>query len=63
MKLQNSFSNGLLKIKNNLVSNMWCIGDGDPLGPYSIDVFLNEKFIKTFGFDVLEKSAFLTRAC
>ncbi len=49
-----------LEIKNSWVSNMWCIGDGDPLGPYSINIFLNKKHIKTFGFDVVEKSAFLT---
>jgi len=42
-----------LKIIDGWVSNMWCVADGDPLGLYSIDVFLNERFIKTFKFDVV----------
>ncbi len=43
-------------LKDGWVGNMWCVGEGDPLGPYSVDVFINDKFIKTFHFDVVKAS-------
>ena len=42
-----------LEIIDDWVSNMWCVADGDPLGIYLIDVYLNDRFIKTFKFDVV----------
>ena len=42
-----------LKIKDGWVRNIWCLAEGERLGAYSIEVFLNGKFIKTFNFNVL----------
>jgi hypothetical protein len=41
--------------KDGWVSNLWCIGKGDPLGKYSIKVFLNSEFVRVFKFEVLEQ--------
>lgn len=43
-------------IKDGWVNNVWCVGVGDPIGPYSTDVIINNKFIKTFNFEVVEAS-------
>lgn len=40
------------EIKNNQISNSWCVAKGDPSGKHNIDVFIEGKFIKSFPFTV-----------
>lgn len=38
--------------ENGWVSNTWCIADGDPLGPHSIDLSVEGEAVKRFDFEV-----------
>ncbi|WNJ99973.1 peptidoglycan-binding domain-containing protein [Thalassospiraceae bacterium LMO-JJ14] len=46
----------MLEIKDDMVSHVWCIAEGDPIGDYSIDVFLDDVFVETFDFEVVKAS-------
>ena len=34
------------------IDNQWCIADGDPVGPHSIDVFVDGALLRHFDFEV-----------
>ncbi len=34
------------------ISSNWCIAEGDPVGPHSIDVFIDDSLVKHFDFEV-----------
>lgn len=36
------------------IGNDWCIAEGDPLGPHSIEVFTEERLARRFEFEVRE---------
>lgn len=36
------------------IGNDWCIAEGDPLGPHSIEVFIGERLARRFEFEVRE---------
>ena len=34
------------------ISSTWCIAEGDPVGPHSIDVYIDDALVKHFDFEV-----------
>ncbi len=36
------------------IASSWCIAEGDPVGPHSIDVYLDGAHVKRFDFEVKE---------
>jgi hypothetical protein len=39
-------------VSDGLASNEWCIADGDPVGPYRIEVYEDERLLHRFDFQV-----------
>ncbi|WP_193370659.1 hypothetical protein [Pelagibius marinus] len=37
---------------NGWISSRWCIAEGDPVGPHSIDVYIDDNLVKHFAFEV-----------
>ena len=40
------------KVEARIISNSWCVTEGDPTGDYKIDVFVNGVLAKSFSFVV-----------
>jgi hypothetical protein len=38
--------------KDGWLESNWCIAEGDPTGPHSIDVFIEDEFVRHFDFEV-----------
>ncbi len=42
--------------KNGWIKNTWCVVKGDPVGDYSIKVFVDETFVQQFDFELKKLS-------
>ena len=43
-------------IADSQISRRWCVGEGDPLGPYRIRVYLGERLLEDFQFEMVADS-------
>jgi hypothetical protein len=43
-------------IADSQISRRWCVGAGDPLGPYRIRVYLGEQLLEDFQFEMVADS-------
>ena len=43
-------------LADSQISRRWCVGEGDPLGPYRIRVYLGERLLEDFQFEMVADS-------
>ena len=43
-------------IADSQINRRWCVGEGDPLGPYRIRVYLGERLLEDFQFEMVTDS-------
>ena len=41
-------------LEDGWLSSSWCIAEGDPIGPHSIEVYIDERLARRFEFEVRE---------
>lgn len=47
-----SVKEGVLQDGENVLTNLWTVAEGDPKGKHVIRVYLDDKLVQTFDFDV-----------
>ena len=41
-----------IEVDNGTIKNIWCVAEGDPIGNYKIEVYINGALAESFGFTV-----------